>query len=84
MGWQADSQLLSVCGNIHQQAGILLLIESFCVAFAFRACHTKRVTEHMMFQGKCLALLLANLATLIGSTSELLLDIFLESISQCH
>lgn len=41
---QADSQLLSVCGNIHQQAGILLLIESFCMALAFGACHTKRVT----------------------------------------
>lgn len=45
-GWagQADSQLLSVCGNIHQRAGILLLIESFCVALAFGACHTKRIT----------------------------------------
>lgn len=40
---QADSQLLSVCGNIHQRAGILLLIEP-CVPLAFGACHTKRIT----------------------------------------
>lgn len=41
---QADSQLLSVCGSIHQQAGILVLIESFCVTLAFGACYAKRIT----------------------------------------
>lgn len=54
---QADSQLLNVSGNIHQRAGILLLIESFCVALAFGTCHTKWVNSEHRWYFKVNALL---------------------------